>query len=145
MSSFNVMNLALFRTILLLLYFGVEAESSSTCSLPGMPGRDGMPGQAGRDGRDGLSGPVGPPGGELDNFHYYCYVNQTMLMHAECTNETLPTIAANGAVGPMALLDHLVNRALLDPLVNQEPQAPQEERLTFAGGGQCAQILLELS
>ena len=87
MSSFNVMYLALFGTILLLLHFGVEADSSSTCSLPGLPGRDGLPGQPGRDGRDGLSGPVGPPGGELDNFHYYCYVNQTELLHAECTNE----------------------------------------------------------
>ena len=68
MNSFNVMNLALFGTILLLLHFGVEAESSSTCSLPGLPGRDGLPGQPGRDGRDGLSGPVGPPGGKLDNY-----------------------------------------------------------------------------
>ena len=66
MNSFNVMNLALFGTILLLLHFGVEAESSSTCSLPGLPGRDGLPGQPGRDGRDGLSGPVGPPGGKLE-------------------------------------------------------------------------------
>ena len=66
MNSFNVMNLALFGTILLLLHFGVEAESRSTCSLPGLPGRDGLPGQPGRDGRDGLSGPVGPPGGKLD-------------------------------------------------------------------------------
>ena len=69
MNSFNVMNLVLFGSILLLLHFGVEAESSSTCSLPGMPGRDGLPGQPGRDGRDGSSGPVGPPGGKLNYFH----------------------------------------------------------------------------
>ena len=46
--------------------FGVEAESSSTCSLPGLPGRDGLPGQPGKDGRDGLSGPVGTPGGKVE-------------------------------------------------------------------------------
>ena len=33
MNSINVLNLALFGTIFLLLHFGVEAESSSTCSL----------------------------------------------------------------------------------------------------------------
>ena len=68
MKSINVMNLAMYGTIFLLLHFGVEAESSSTCSLPGLPGRDGLPGQPGRDGRDGLSGPAGPPGGKLDYF-----------------------------------------------------------------------------
>ena len=66
-NRFNVMNLALFGTILLFLHFGVEVESRSTCSLPGLPGRDGLPGQPGRDGRDGSSGPVGSPGGKLDN------------------------------------------------------------------------------
>ena len=71
MNCFNVMNLALFGTIFLLLHFGVDAQSSSTCSLPGLPGRDGLPGQPGRDGRDGLSGPVGPPGGKLD---YFCTI-----------------------------------------------------------------------
>ena len=63
MTNLNFKNLALFGTIFLFLHFGVKAESSSTCSLPGLPGRDGLPGQPGRDGRDGTSGPAGPPGG----------------------------------------------------------------------------------
>ena len=67
-NRFNIMNLALFGTILLLFHFEVEAESSSTCTLPELPGRDGLPGQPGRDGRDGSSGPVGPPGGKLGTF-----------------------------------------------------------------------------
>ena len=85
MNSFNVMNLALFGIVFLLLHFGKEAESSSTCSLPGLPGRDGLPGQPGRDGRDGSSGPVGPPGGKQGLLHKHCDMPAilTQLLHVE--------------------------------------------------------------
>ena len=65
MNKFSDISLAITGTILVLFHFGVEADSSSTCSLPGLPGKDGLPGQPGRDGRDGLSGAVGSPGGKL--------------------------------------------------------------------------------
>ena len=68
MNCFNVMNLTLFGTIILLFPFWSDGKTTSTCSLPGLPGRDGLPGQSGRDGRDGPTGPVGPPGGKLLTF-----------------------------------------------------------------------------
>ena len=46
----------------------------------------------------------------------------------------------------MALLGHLVNEALQDPPAQQlDPLAHQGELLTSAGGGLCAQMLLEQS
>ena len=100
----NFVNLALFGTIFLLLHFGVEAESSSTCSLPGLPGRDGLPGQPGRDGRDGLSGAMGPPGGMLGTFTllyviHFDKADECRVMAYTCNNETLPTTAAPGSNG----------------------------------------------
>ena len=43
----------------------------------------------------------------------------------------------------LALQGRKASRALLAPLAHQVPLAPQEERPTSAGGGQCAQVLLE--
>ena len=138
------MNLAIFGTIFLLVHFGVDAERCSTCSFPGLPGRDGLPGQPGRDGRDGSSGPVGPPGGKLKTL-----CKSTLRKAAACriiayTKHYQP-LQCLELKDQMALPDHLVNKALLDPLVLQELKAPQEEQITFVGGGQCAQMLLEQS
>ena len=63
-NSFNAANFAVFGTVFVFLLFGVDADCSSFCSLPGRPGRDGVAGPPGRDGRDGLSGAAGPPGGQ---------------------------------------------------------------------------------
>ena len=62
------MTLAVLGSIFILLHLGVEADCSSSCSLPGLPGRDGVAGQPGRDGRDGVPGPAGSPGGQLGFF-----------------------------------------------------------------------------
>ena len=43
----------------------------------------------------------------------------------------------------LALQGRKASRALLAPLAHQVPLAPQEERPMSAGGGQCAQVLLE--
>ena len=68
MNNFSVISFTIFGTILVLFHFGVEADSSSTCSIPGMPGKDRLPGQPGRDGRDGLSGAAGSPGSKLSMY-----------------------------------------------------------------------------
>ena len=123
MNSLKVMNLALFGTIFLLLHFGAEAESSSTCSLPGLPGRDGLPGQPGRDGRDGSSGPLGPPGGKLGTFSITICDKSAICA---CLTETLPTTAAPGA-------DGLVGTA--GPPGEQGPPGPTSGGTTYIRWG----------
>ena len=80
MNHFKIVNLAIYGTVFILLYFGVEADCSSSCSPPGLPGRDGVTGQPGRDGRDGVPGPAGSPGGQLHGY-----------LHDKCDTPTITT------------------------------------------------------
>ena len=80
MNHFKIVNLAIYGTVFILLYFGVEADCSSSCSPPGLPGRDGVAGQPGRDGRDGVPGPAGSPGGQLHGY-----------LHDKCDTPTITT------------------------------------------------------
>ena len=155
MNRFKIVNLAILGTIFILLHFEVEADCRSSCSLPGLPGRDGVAGQPGRDGRDGVPGPAGSPGGQLHEcLHDKCdtpTITTACCMyrlmadsHMQLGNPILP-LQPLELMEQQALLARLVNRALLDPVAHQEPLAHQGEQLTSAGGGLCAQMLLELS
>ena len=115
-----------------------------------------MAGQPGRDGRDGVPGPAGSPGGQLHGYlHDKCDIPtittemlhvQTHGMHADSHmqlgNPILP-LQPLELMEQQALMACLVNRVLLDPVAHQEPLTHQGEQLTFAGGGLCAQMLLE--